>query len=171
MLDRATTAPARNVAQCGDALELLRSLPDCCSPIAFFDPQHRDVLDRLAYGNEGARQRERFILPAMSPDYIDACCREVARVLRPSGYLMLWADTYRLGEAHHLRVADALKCVDVIAWDSLRIGNGYRTRRRGDYLLVLQKTPLRAKTTWRDHSVRARPPGLPEMNPLERGSP
>src|SRR5262245_39260048 len=156
MLDRATTAPARNVAQCGDALELLRSLPDCCSPIAFFDPQHRDVLDRLAYGNEGARQRERFILPAMSPDYIDACCREVARVLRPSGYLMLWADTYRLGEAHHLRVADALKCVDVIAWDSLRIGNGYRTRRRGDYLLVLQKPPLRAKATWRDHSIPSR---------------
>jgi site-specific DNA-methyltransferase (adenine-specific) len=30
---------------------------------------------------------------------------------------------------------------------------GYRTRRRGDYLLVLQKPPLRAKGTWRDHGI------------------
>jgi site-specific DNA-methyltransferase (adenine-specific) len=46
-----------------------------------------------------------------------------------------------------------LKCVDLIAWDSLRLGNGYRSRRRGDYLLVLQKPPLAAKATWRDHGM------------------
>ena len=34
--------------------------------------------------------------------------------------------------------------------------NGYRTRRRGDYLLVLQRPPLRAKATWRDHSIPSR---------------
>ena len=128
---------ARNVAQRGDALELLRSLPAACAALAFFDPQHRGVLDRLAFGNEGARQRERCRLPAMGDDYIDACCREIARVLVPSGYSMRWVDTYGLCEAHHLRVADCLKCVDLIAWDNLRPGNGYRSRRRGDYLLVL----------------------------------
>ena len=32
----------------------------------------------------------------------------------------------------------------------------YRTRRRGDYLLVLQRPPLRAKATWRDHSIPSR---------------
>jgi site-specific DNA-methyltransferase (adenine-specific) len=37
--------------------------------------------------------------------------------------------------------------------DNERIGNGYRSRRRGDYLLVLQKPPLRAKATWCDHSI------------------
>jgi hypothetical protein len=31
-------------------------------------------------GNEGARQKGRFALPAMSNEYIDACCREVGRV-------------------------------------------------------------------------------------------
>ena len=46
---------ARNVAQHGDALELLRSLPDACARLAFFDPQHRENLDKLKYGNEGAR--------------------------------------------------------------------------------------------------------------------
>ena len=42
----------------------------------FFDPQHRGVLDKLAYGNEGARQKGRVGLPAMTSDYIDATCRE-----------------------------------------------------------------------------------------------
>jgi site-specific DNA-methyltransferase (adenine-specific) len=146
----------RNIPQAGDALPFMRSLPDACAPVVFFDPQFREVLDKLAYGNEGARQRERSKLPAMTSPYIDAVCREIARVLRPSGYCMRWVDTYGLCEGHHLRIADALKCVDLIAWDSLRQGNGYRSRRRGDYLLALQKPPLRAKATWRDHAIPSR---------------
>ena len=145
-----------DVALREDGLTLLRSLPDGCAAVVFSDPQYRDVLDKLAYGNEGARQRERCALPAMTIGYIDACCREIARVLRPSGYLMLWSDTFRLCEGAHHRVADVIKCVDLIAWDSLRPGNGYRSRRRGDYLLVLQKPPLAAKSTWRDHGIANR---------------
>ena len=83
-----------NVAQCRDALDLLRALPAGCAPLAFFDPQHRGVLDRLKFGNEGARQRGRARLPSMSEEYIDACCREIARALAPGGYLMLWVDTF-----------------------------------------------------------------------------
>jgi site-specific DNA-methyltransferase (adenine-specific) len=148
----------RNVAQPGDALELLRSLPDQCTPLVFFDPQFRGVLDRLQYGNEASRQRGRHALPAMSDDYIDAVCREAARVLRPSGYLLRWSDTFNLMEGDHRRIADVLKGVDLIAWDSLRVGNGYRSRRRGDYLLVLQKPPIAAKKTWRDHGIPSRWP-------------
>ena len=129
----------RDVATRGDALMLLRSLPDDCAAAAFFDPQHRGVLNRLKYGNEGARQRARCALAAMSDGYIDACCREMPRALRPSGYLMYWADTYRVCTGAHLHLADILPCVDMISWDCGRIGMGYRTRRRGDYLLVLQK--------------------------------
>ncbi len=147
----------RNVRQCGDSLALLQSLPNCCTPLIFFDPQYRGVLDKLQYGNEGARQRGRFKLPAMTSDYIDACCREAARVLKPSGYLLQWTDTFHLCEGDHLRIAE-LKCVDLIAWDSLRMGNGYRSRRRGDYLLVLQKPRLAAKSTWRDHGIPSRWP-------------
>jgi site-specific DNA-methyltransferase (adenine-specific) len=142
----------RNVAQHGDALKLLRSLPDHCTPLVFFDPQYRGVIDKLKYGNEGARQSGRFKLPQMTADYIDACCREAARVLKPSGYLLRWTDTFHLCEADHQRVTE-LQCVDLIAWDNLRLGNGYRSRRRGDYLLVLQKPPKRAKATWRDHGI------------------
>jgi site-specific DNA-methyltransferase (adenine-specific) len=115
------------------------------------------VLNKLKYGNEGARQKRRFDLPAMSGDYIDAGCREAARVLTPSGYLLRWTDTFHLCEGDHQRITE-LKCVDLIAWDSLRPGNGYRSRRRGDYLLVLQKPPIVAKATWRDHGIPNRWP-------------
>jgi site-specific DNA-methyltransferase (adenine-specific) len=146
----------RNVAQRGDTLELLRALKGSCSPLAFFDPQHRAVLDKQKYGNEGARQRDRILLPAMSEPYITQCCLECARVLQPSGYLMLWLDTFHIGEAlngHSLGLSKVLKCVDIIAWDKLRQGMGYRSRRRGDFLLIFQKPPIAAKSTWRDHGI------------------
>src|SRR5262245_22015377 len=108
----------QNTAQGGDALALLRSLSDSCTPLVFFDPQHRGVLYHLKFGNEGARQRGRAGLPAMGEDYIDEVCRESARVLRPGGYLLRWLDTYGVCEGHHLRVAEAVKAVDMLAWDS-----------------------------------------------------
>jgi site-specific DNA-methyltransferase (adenine-specific) len=146
-----------NTAQRRDALDLLRSLPDACTPLVFFDPQHRAVLDRLKFGNEGVRQRGRAELPAMSEDCIDAVCLETARVLKPGGYLMRWIDTYCLCEGHHLRITDVVKSVGMIAWDSLRLGMGKRVRWRGDSLLVLQKPPISART-WRDHGIPNRWP-------------
>jgi site-specific DNA-methyltransferase (adenine-specific) len=146
----------RNSAQRGDALALLQSLPDCCTPLVFFDPQHRDVLDKLAYGNEGARQRERVRLPQMTGEYIDTCCREIARVLKPSGYLMMWLGASQLCQGRYLPLADTLPIVDLVAWNSQHFGMGYRTRRCGDYLQILQKPPVLAKATWCDHAIRDR---------------
>src|SRR5262249_34695861 len=104
----------RNIPQHGDALALLQSLSDSCTRLGFFDPQHRDNLDKLKYGNEGARQRERCKLQQMLPEYIDACCREFARVLMPSGYLMQWMNAFQIGSGAHLRLAGALQVVDII---------------------------------------------------------
>jgi len=155
MLERTPMSP--NIAQEGDALTLLRSLLDSCTPLVFFDPQHRSVLDKLKFGNEGERQRRRAKLPVMSEDYIDAVCLESARILKPSGYLMRWTDTFCLCEGHHLRIpCQHIKPVDLIAWDNLHPGMGKRSRRRGDYLLVLQKPPIKAGATWRDHSIPSR---------------
>ena len=84
-----------DIAQQGDALELLQSLQDSCVAAAIFDPQHRSVLDHLKFGNEGARQIGRAALPAMSEAYIDLCIREIGGTLIPSGYLFLWADPIR----------------------------------------------------------------------------
>ena len=43
----------------------------------------------------------------MTGDYIDACCREAARVLTPSGYLLRWTDTFHLCEGDHRRIVEA----------------------------------------------------------------
>jgi hypothetical protein len=115
-----------DVAQCGDALELLQSLPDCSAAVVVFDPQHRSNLDALKYGNEGARQIERCRLPQMTDEYIDLCSGEIARVLRPSGYLFLWSDVYRLCEGYHLRHKKTLPGVDLIAWDDMNPKGGRR---------------------------------------------
>lgn len=144
---------APNIAQAGDALDLLHELPDRCTRLVFFDPQHRENLDKLKYGNEGARQRERCLLPQMSTEYIDRCCRESARALMPGGYLTLWQNAFQVCQACPLRLRDVLQCVDLIAWDNQRMSNGYRARRRGDYLVILQKPPIKAKATWRDHGI------------------
>ena len=47
------------------------------------------------------------------------------------------------------------KASNPIAWDNLRMGMGKRTRRRGDYLLILQKPPITA-ISWRDHGIPSR---------------
>jgi site-specific DNA-methyltransferase (adenine-specific) len=146
-----------DVALREDALTLLRAMPDDCAAVAFFDPQYRGVLDRLKFGNEGARQKGRYKLPSMSSQYIDACGREIARILRPSGYLALWADTFNVCQAHHLRIADAIQVVDLIAWDNLRPGMGKRSRQRGDYVVLMQTPPI-SPSTWRDRSIPNRWP-------------
>jgi site-specific DNA-methyltransferase (adenine-specific) len=148
-------ASITNVAQAGDALVLMRSLADGSAALGFFDPQYRELLARQRYGNEGvSRQSVRAQLPAMSASYINEVITEFARVLRPSGYLMRWLDKFVLCEGRHLCVPpDVLKIVDLISTDTDRIGMGYRTRCRGDHLLIMQKPPIRARATWTDHGI------------------
>jgi site-specific DNA-methyltransferase (adenine-specific) len=48
--------------------------------------------------------------------------------------------------------------LDLIAWDNQRPSNGWRARRRGDYLMVLQKKPIKARATWHDRGIPDRWP-------------
>ena len=41
----------------------------------------------------------------------------------------------------------------MITWDKMKIGMGYRTRRKAEYLVVLQKKPILAKATWTVHDI------------------
>ena len=47
----------------------------------------------------------------------------------------------------------SLKIVDLITWDKRKFGMGYRSRRQAEYLLVLQKPPVRAKGCWKIHNI------------------
>lgn len=145
-----------NVRQKMDGIALLEALPDRIASLAFLDPQYRDVLDKLAYGNEGAKQKGRAALPQMTSDTIAFFLEEIARVLRPSGHAFLWVDKFTIAEGLWRRWIrrTAFEVVDLIAWNKMRPGNGYRTRGVTEYCVVLQKPPKVAKGVWTDHSIR-----------------
>lgn len=146
----------RNVRQRMNGRALLRSLPDRSAALAVIDPQYRAMLDRQAYGNEGARQKGRAALQAMTDADIADFVEEVERVLKPSGHLLLWMDKFSLASGHYhgwLMRAPALAVVDLVAWNKLRIGMGRRTRCVTEYVVVAQKDPVRGKGIWTDHSI------------------
>lgn len=142
----------RNLA---DGLDLLADMNDKSVATAFFDPQYRGVLDKLKYGNEGkARGKARSELTQMDEDTIVKFISEIDRVLKESGHLFLWVDKFHLCQGVLDWFADTnLNLVDMIVWDKGRIGMGYRTRRKSEYLIVFQKSPVRAKACWTDHTI------------------
>ena len=139
-----------------DGLVLLRRLDDGIARAAFFDPQYRGVLDRQAYGNEGARQGARSRLPQMSEAKVAEFVGQLGRVLTPSGHLMLWLDKFSVGEAIHLRLLSAypdLRVVDLICWSKLTFGMGARARGTAEYLVVAQRCPIKARGAWFDRGI------------------
>lgn len=142
----------RNIA---DGLILLHDILDCTVKAAVFDPQYRGVLDKLHYGNEGvSRGKQRSSLPQMNDETISAFILEINRVLIPSGHLFLWIDKFHLCMGVHQWLGNTvLNIVDLITWDKGKISMGYRTRRKSEYVLVLQKSPVKAKSCWLDHSI------------------
>jgi site-specific DNA-methyltransferase (adenine-specific) len=92
----------------------------------------------------------------MSDRQIATFVQEIARVLAPSGHLFLWIDKFTACEGDHRRYtmhAPELRRVDFICWNKMRPGMGRRSRCRTEYLVVLQKEPVRAKGIWTDHRL------------------
>jgi len=137
-----------------DGLLLMKKLPNNAIPLAYFDPQYRGVLDKLRYGNEGQRQRGRATLPQMGQETIGEFMQEIVRVITPSGHIMLWVDKYHFVNGVKSWIVDLpVSIVDLMTWDKGQMGMGYRTRRRSEYLVVLQKKPQRAKGVWTVHNI------------------
>ena len=137
-----------------NGIDLLQGLKSNSISAVFFDPQYRGVLDKLNYGNEGKRQIERALLTQMSDDIIINFIKEINRTLVESGHLFLWVDKFHLCQGISNWLIDtSLSIVDLITWDKGRIGMGYRTRRKSEYLLILQKSPIRAKGVWTKHNI------------------
>lgn len=108
----------------------------------------------MAYGNEGvSRGSQRSMLPQMSEGIIKLFIFEIARVLIPKGHLFLWVDKFHLCEGVMGWMPEFLQVVDMIVWNKQRIGMGYRTRRKCEYLIVAQKRPIRAKGVWGVHDI------------------
>lgn len=138
-----------------DGVLLLQSIKSSTIKCIFFDPQYRGVLDKLSYGNEGvSRGKARSSLTQMSVETILKFIQEINRCLIPSGYLFLWVDKFHLveGVTSWFDTTD-LQTVDMIVWDKQKIGMGYRSRRKSEYLVIVQKKPLKAKGTWNNHAI------------------
>lgn len=130
--------------------EFLERLPDECAAAAFFDPQYRGILDKMKYGNEGkGRGADRANLPQMTEDVIAGFICQIARVIKPSGHLFLWMDKFHLcSDFQNWHGGTPLSVVDMVTWDKGKIGLGYRTRRKSEFCVILQKDPKRAKGVW-----------------------
>ena len=118
--------------------------------VCFFDPQYRGLLDKQKYGNEGkSRNKRACSLPQMSEQTIIDFINRIDKVLLPSAYLFLWIDKYHLlsGFQNWLNNT-SLHIVDMIVWEKHKIGMGYRSRRKGEYCIIIQKPPIKAKQTW-----------------------
>ncbi len=149
-----------------DGRELLKDLPADCITAVFFDPQYRGILDKMQYGNEGQqREKARCALRQMRSDDIIQFIQGIEAVLIPSGHLFLWIDKFHLcqGSVKNWIEKTSLGIVDLITWDKGRIGMGYRTRRKSEYLVVLQKRPLRAKGVWSVHNIPDVHEEIPEV--------
>jgi site-specific DNA-methyltransferase (adenine-specific) len=137
-----------------EGIEFLSRLPDACTSLVFFDPEYRGVMEYQSYGNEGQRQKGRAALAQMAEATIRSFLTEISRILAPRGHLMLWVDKFHLVEGTKSWLADLdLQAVDLVTWDKGRMGMGYRTRRRCEYLVIAQKRPLRAKGVWTAHDI------------------
>lgn len=138
-----------------DGLDLMSYLKDNDIACAFFDPQYRGILDKMNYGNEGkSRGKERCRLKQMDNDLIHKFIRELCRVLKPSAYLFLWTDKFHLCEGIKQWVAGTdFTTVDLIVWNKLKMGMGYRSRSQCEFLLVLQKSPKTTKN-WKTKNLR-----------------
>ena len=138
-----------------DGLKLLGLLPEGSAPVVVFDPQYRGVLDKLKFGNEGKqRGRARCELPQMTEEVIVRFLRGIERVLTPTGHCFLWVDKFHLCSGLDGWLdGTSLSVVDLISWDKMRMGMGYRSRRTTEYLVVLQKPPRRAKGVWMIHNI------------------
>ena len=145
-----------NSRQKMDAVELLSRIPCQVATMFFLDPQYRAGLDKLAYGNEGVRQKGRAELKAMTDSDIAFLVEEAQRVLKPSGHLMIWMDKFSLVSGHWrqwMRRANYLAIVDAVSWNKMRPGMGRRLRCQTEFLVILQKAPQRAKGIWTDHRL------------------
>ncbi len=147
---------ARNAPNRIDGLDLLAAVDDGTAALAVLDPQYRGILDKMKFGNEGARQVRRAALPQMDDDAICHFILKIFAALKPSGHLVLWADKFSIASGKHLRwirVAPQFRLVDMIAWNTTVMKMGKRSRGIVEYAVVLQKEPKRAKGFWQNRAV------------------
>ena len=141
-----------------EGLSFMRIIPDASIAMCIFDPQYRGCLDVLKYGNEGeSRMKGRSALPQQNELQIWEFAQEITRVLRPSGYVLMWMDKTVLCNDGPARLfmpslSTVMNIVDLVCWSKGTFGMGSRLRCCCEYAMLIQKDPKVAK--WSNHKIR-----------------
>jgi site-specific DNA-methyltransferase (adenine-specific) len=142
-----------------NGLTLLQRIPDKSVHYVIFDPQYDHLLQRMKYGNKD-RMTSRHALPQQNAADLNDFGFHIARILKPSGHVSVWMDTFILCETDPLDMfidhhgETTMNRVDLIVWDKVKMGMGARSRHQAEYLMTFQKDPKAAKGFWRSHSIR-----------------
>jgi site-specific DNA-methyltransferase (adenine-specific) len=138
-----------------NGLDLMGGIPDAYVSACVFDPQYREILDKMKFGNEGDRMSARASLEQMPTSVIMEFLVNIERVLKPSAYLFLWVDKLIVAQGLHLNWFSSeskMELVDLITWNKELMGMGKRSRRLTEFLVVLQKQPKTTKN-WSDKGI------------------
>ena len=129
-----------NAINQGDGLELLRSLPANSAKLVFFDPQYEPA-------NQVSRIKD-WPLAYQTSAQIKQFLREINRVLKPSGFCLLWINKTLLiaGQAWDWMPLNlGLKIVDLLIWVKPHFGFGSYLRNQTEFAFLLQKQPTNHK--------------------------
>ena len=80
----------RNKKLICDGALLLDNIDAGSIDCVFFDPQYRQIMDKMNYGNEGERQSLRSLLSQMSTDTIVHFNNKISNSLKLSGFFFFW---------------------------------------------------------------------------------
>jgi len=129
-----------NLPQPGEALELLTTITDKSVSLVFFDPQ---------YEKSGDVSRVKDWPLHYQSDYqINQLLKEIERVLKPSGFCLLWVSKAILGTdrvLNWLLRSPQLKIVDILVWDKHNFGMGSWFRSQAEFAFLIQKHPTNSK--------------------------
>ncbi len=159
-----------NTKQPGEALELLTSLEDNTTSLIFLDPQYEKVGD--------VSRVKDYPLHYQSDYQIVQLLKEIARVLKPSSFCLLWISKEILRTDRvqlWLLQATSLKIVDCLVWKKNNFGFGSYFRNKSEFAFLLQKHPLNSKlfknrsfgNVWEENSLSINQRNHPHQKPRE----
>lgn len=146
----------------------MRSLPNNSVKLVFFDPQYEKVRQVLSLN---------YPLSFQPDKQISQFCQEISRVLKPSGFCLLWVNKTVLSAGrvlNWLAQASQLKIVDLLVWYKQNIlGLGSWFRSQAEFAFLLQKHPAQSKlftnhsfgNVWTESSLPASQRKHPHQKP------
>lgn len=116
-----------------DALEWLPTLPDSCARAAIFDPPY--AVGTPVRGREDGAAGSVF--GPMS--FMTSNLREIARVLKPGGIVLMFADWRRMPDMNYVASTVGLRPAAQVAWVRTSCGTGGLLRSAWDPIQVLAR--------------------------------